>query len=125
MLRSEALRHNPWVRVLMVVGAIAWLGIAYTTANNAPGSPLLEVVSGDTWVLLCGIAAGALLAVARWGTLFALKSYVVVSTAIGFLRSLGYAMDDAYGPMWVWVLVGATTLALFVTLTPKPGESEA
>lgn len=123
MLRSEALRQNPWVRVLMVVGAVAWLGIAYTSAIG-PRSPFLQLVSPDTWVLLCGIASGSLLAVARWGTLFALKSYVVTSTAIGFLRSVSYAKEDAYGPMWVWILVGATTLALYVTLTPKVGETE-
>ena len=112
-------RH--WLK-LMVVGAIAWLGIAYTSSRNP--SAYLDIVSPDTWVLLCGIASGSLLAVARWGTLFALKAYAVVATAIGFLRSMSYARDDAWGPLWIWVLVGATTMALYVTLTPKAGEED-
>jgi hypothetical protein len=83
--------------------AVGWLILGNHSDRVPWGSELF-------WVTLTAVAAGAALAVARYRTVFALRSYVFITTAIGAIRSCAYLSSNAGGPAAVWFLFTLTNL---------------
>lgn len=100
------------IRALGIAAAVCWLGIGYTSANDRRG--YLDVLSPDTWVILCGMTAGAALATVRWRSLFALSTYVLLSSIVGVLRAFGYARDGVWSPVYVWSLLVIATVTVYI-----------
>jgi hypothetical protein len=83
--------------------ATAWLVLGNHSDNVPWGSDLF-------WVIMCSVAAGAALAVAKHRSIFALRSYVFISATIGAIRSAAYLSDNSGGPAAVWFLLTLTTI---------------
>jgi len=84
-----------------------------------PNSDSVPWGSDTIWMIVCALAAGAALAVARYRTLFALRSYVVITALIGAARSFAYLSDNAGGPAAVWFILTVTTIGGYLEYTDK------
>jgi hypothetical protein len=89
--------------------AVAWIWLGFLS-DNVPW------FDESTWIILCSIAGGAALALARHTTFFALARYAIIATLVGFTRSLAYISIGAWGPFFVWTLVCLTTTLSALTL---------
>jgi hypothetical protein len=96
-------------RLLVIILAGAWLALGFLS-DSVPW------FSEPTWIVLCSIAAGSALALARYTTMYSLRRYVIIATLVGVLRSAAYGLNGAYGPMCVWLILLSTTIAAALTL---------
>lgn len=100
---SRVLTESKVMTAFWAAIAVGWITLGQHSDNVPWGSELF-------WVATTGVAAGAAIAAARYRTVFSLRSYVFISSAIGALRSLAYLSSDAGGPAAVWFLFALTTL---------------
>lgn len=99
-------------RLLVGVIGVAWLALGFLS-DNVPWF-------GETfWIMACGAAAGSAFALAHWTTMHALKRYALAVAIVGGLRSAAYASAGAWGPLWVWVILLATTFAAALALAAQ------
>lgn len=96
-------------RLLVGVIGVAWLALGFLS-DNVPWF-------GETfWIVACGAAAGSAFSLAHWTTFHALKRYGLIAGIVGTLRSAAYATNGAWGPLWVWIILLATTFAAILAL---------
>jgi hypothetical protein len=98
----------------VVALAAAWMALGFNSGNVPWGSHTF-------WVIACGTAAGSALALAHYTTMYALRRYVVVTAAVGIIRSSAYASIDAYGPMFVWIILTLTTVVATCAISALNG----
>jgi hypothetical protein len=109
----EGIHGSAIARRLMIVAlAGAWVGLGFTSDN-------VPMFNEDVWVVLCTMCAGAALALARWRSAFALRSYILISVSIGILRSAAYADEGLLNPMFVWAIVTLTTVIAYYAVTAR------
>lgn len=116
MFDVRSMRCRTIRRPLVGVIGVSWLALGFLS-DNVPWFGEMF------WIVACGAAAGAAFALAHWTTMYALRRYVVIVGVVGGLRSIAYASNGAWGPLWVWVIVLATTFAAALALAaqrPRP-----
>jgi hypothetical protein len=108
---TVVLRNPPfWPTAIAMAMAGAWLFLGFNSQNVPWGS-------SSFWIGACSIAAGAAVAVARYRTLFALRSYCVIVVLIGIVRSSAYVVySGTNGPAAVWVIVSLTTAIGYINV---------
>lgn len=102
-LMRHSLTESKVMTAFWAAVAVGWLILGNHSDRVPWGTDLF-------WVTLTAVAAGAAVAVARYRTVFALRSYVFIATAIGVIRSCAYLSSNAGGPTAVWFLFTLTTL---------------
>lgn len=99
----QGLTESKVMTVFWALIAAGWLALG-TNSDRVPwGSELF-------WITVTAVAAGAAIAAARYRTVFALRSYVFITTTIGAVRSCAYLSSNAGGPAAVWFLFALTTM---------------
>ena len=81
VMRRRPITHSTWFVGFWIVVAASWVAVA----KNSQAVPY-----GDEsfWLIVCGAAAGAALAVAQFRNLRSVLAYVVITVGIGVVRSL-------------------------------------
>ena len=108
----QAVNVRRWLAAAL---AAAWLTLGFLS-DSVPG------YSEPIWVLLCGVAAGSALALARWSTRYALLRYTLIAGFIGASRSAFYATEGIWGPAVVWAILLLTTVAAAVAIVAQSEE---
>lgn len=91
-----------------------WVGIATGWLVLGRHSDRVPWGSALFWATICAVVAGSAMAVGRYRTVFALRSYVVMSSVVGAIRSTAYLADNSGGPAAVWFLFTLTTLGSYL-----------
>jgi len=115
-MRSTPIPIDPtaaWVGAVML--AIGWVWLMFNSDN-------VPAFSEGVWTLACGMAAGSALAAARWRTMFAFRTYVVITGVIGALRSWAYLENNSGGPAGVWFIVTTTTIIGYLMAVEKVAQ---
>lgn len=115
----HCLARERTLRIVAVIAAICWIGVGSTSRNT-----FVDILPREAWLICTGLAAGSALALARWGSLHALQSYTIIAVSIGVLRSVAYALEDVWGPLWVWGVLVSSTVAFYVAFAPHLAEHQ-
>lgn len=99
-------------RALVAIIGCAWIVLGFLS-DNVPW------FSEPFWIVACGAAGGSAFALAQYTTVYALRRYTVIVGIVGGTRSAAYALNGAWGPMCVWVLLLATTIVAVSTLSAQ------
>lgn len=96
--------------IFIVMLGVSWFMLGLES-DNVPW------FDDQVWVAMCSIVAGSAFALARWDSPMALRNYVMLASMVGITRSLAYASNSSWGPLWVWLILGTTTVGLYLSLT--------
>lgn len=99
-----------WPTSIALGMCAAWVVLGFNSQNVPFGS-------SGFWLGACGLAAGSAFAVARFRTMFALRSYCFLVVMIGAVRSIAYVVNaDTNGPAAVWAILALTTLIGYINV---------